>query len=272
MKLISRFAFLLLFLLPFKLMAGWLITGRIIDQEGNTILKRYFIENNQVKVERYNLIYSVNLKTGSIILVDPENLVFVRTSLKAYTDKIREIKMKHLIELLKVIPADQKVESEKLLKAQLENDLVLNSYKGDSLTLTKMPETVELLDLVTEKFRVEESGKLREEFFFSKEVNLSADFNLGVFLQYVHLLEPEDNTVNYRFSKLYMDKVEKGLVIRRFMTSPEGFRTEWQVNNYEKKTIPAYEFGAPAMCKELTLDKWLARTKQPDDKYYDDYE
>jgi hypothetical protein len=62
--------------------AGWVITGRYIDREGKTIFKRYFIQDNDVKVEQFNLIYSINLKTESIILVDPENLVFVITKRK----------------------------------------------------------------------------------------------------------------------------------------------------------------------------------------------
>jgi hypothetical protein len=271
MKIIQKLAFFLLLLAPFYSSAGWLITGRYIDREGNTILKRYFIQNNEVKVERYNLIYTCNLKTGNIILVDPEKLVYVKTNLDAYRNKMREIKLGRLNELLALIPEQERGEYEKNYRNQVETELYLPAYADDSLMFTKISDTVKLLGHRTEKYRVEESGKLKEEFFFTKDINMSADIDLSVFLQYVYLLEPEDKTVKYRVSKKYMDKVKSGLVIRRFLNE-DGFRTEWQVNNYEQKNIPAYEFSIPALCKLITLDKWLARNEQSSDTYYDDYE
>jgi hypothetical protein len=271
MKSFQHLAFFLLLLAPFYSSAGWLITGRYIDREGNTILKRYFIQNNEVKVERYNLIYTCNLKTGSIILVDPEKLVYTKTSIDAYRNKMREIKMSRLNELLNLMTEAERAEYEKNYRKQVEDELFLPPYADDSLVMTKVSDTVKLLGHRTERLRVEEFGKLKEELFYSKDINMSADIDLGLFLQYVYLIEPEDKTVKYRASKKYMDKVKNGLVIRRFLNE-DGYRTEWQVNNYEQKNIPAYEFATPAMCKLISLDKWLSRGEQTSEKYYDDYE
>lgn len=258
-------------LAPVYAFAGWLITGRYIDREGNTFLKRYFIQNNVIKVERYNLIYTCNLKTGSIILVDPEKLVYTKTSLDTYRNKIREVKMSRLNELLILMPENERADYEKKYRQQIENELFLPVYNDDSLVFTKVSDTTKLLGHRTDKYRVDEMGKMKEDFFYTKDVNMSADYDLAVFLQYVYLLEPEDKTVKYRISKKYMDKVKQGLVIRRFMIE-DGFRTEWQVNDFEQKNIPAYEFADPALCKLISLDKWLVRSEQTSEKYYDDYE
>ncbi len=271
MKSILLFTFLVVILLPFQSYAGWLITGRIIDREGNTIMKRYFIQNDEIKVEQYNLIYSCNLKTENIILVDPENLIYVKTNLKAYKAKVKELKLKRLNELLSLIPESQRTEYEKIYKVQMDQEVNLPEYKGDSLTIKATGDTVKLVGHKALKCIVSENGRKREELFYTNEVDISADLNMNVFLNYVYLLEPEDKTVVYRISDTYSDLVKNGLVLRRFIFE-DGYRSEWQVNNIEEKNIAGYEFGIPDLCKEVTLDKWLTKEKDSDDKYYDDYE
>jgi len=271
MKSLVFFIVFLAVMIPFQSDAGWIITGRYIDREGNTILKRYFIQNNEIKVERYNLIYTCNLKTGSIILVDPENLVYVNTNLQAYKEKLKEIKKSRLSELLNLIPEDQRIEYERLYTTQCENDLILPVTNDDSLSIIKIEDTIKLLGYQATKYVISEKGRKKEELFLTNELDISSDFDLNEFLQYVYFLEPEDKTVIYVASKKYSDLVKNALVIRRFMFE-DGSRSEWQVNKIEQKSIPFYEFGKPDLCKELTLDKWFARGKNNDDKFYDDYE
>jgi len=271
MKNLVLFILSLIVLLPFQLSAGWIITGRYINSEGNTILKRYFIQNNVIKVERYNLIYTCNLQTGSIIIVDPENLVFTKTTLNIYIEKLKANKMSRLAELVNLIPENERALYEIKYRQQTKKELTLSDYSNDSLVIRKMADTVKLLGYQTDKYIISENGRKKEEMFFTDEVNISADLDLDTFLQYVYLLEPEDKTVKYRIAKSYSDLVKNGFVIRRFIFE-DGFRSEWQVNKIEQKDIPAYEFGNPDLCKELTLDKWLIREKNSADKYYDDYE
>lgn len=270
MKYLIRITFLVMVLYPVISQAGWEITGRIIDREGNTILKRYFIQGNIIKVEKYNLIYICNLNTESIILVDPENLVFTKTSLNDYRAKIREIKTNKIKELLEIIPEGQKKEYESLYKKKTEEEIILPAY-NDSLTIRKLNDTIKLLGFHTSKFNILFEGRKLEEFFFTTEVDVSNDFDIRIFLQYVYLLEPEDFTIKYMFSDTYLETIKNGLVTRRFIFN-EGYRTEWQVNKIDNKNIPAYEFGEPDLCKEITLDKWLTRRNQNDEIKYDDYE
>jgi hypothetical protein len=271
MKYLIRIAFFLMLILPFQSHAGWLINGRFIDREGNTIMKRYFIEDNVIKVEQYNLLYICNLKTESIIIVDPVNLVYTKTSLSAYIAKMRQIKMNRLNDLLALIPADQKKNYEDRYRAQAEQDIILPAFNDDSLQITKLPDSVKLLGYPTLKFNIYDTGRKKEEFFMTPEVNISADLDMKTFLKYVYLLEPDDHTVKYMTSAKYLETVKNGFVTRRFMFE-DGYRTEWQVNKIDKKDIPAYEFGAPDLCKEVTLDKWLNRKSNVDENYYDDYE
>jgi hypothetical protein len=72
-------------------------------------------------------------------------------------------------------------------------------------------------------------------------------------------------------SEKYKETVKNGLVLRRYIFE-DGYRSEWQVNQTENKTIPSYEFGIPDLCKEVSLDKWISRKNDTEEKYYDDYE
>lgn len=257
--------------MPFHLWAGWKITGRYIDKEGNTIFKRYFIQDNVIKVERYNLIYTCNIKTQSLIIVDPVKLVFVKTNLTAYKQKMKEIKLKRLNDLLSLIPDNQKEEYEKKYNQQIEEEINLSACKNDSVRITQSNDSSKLLGYSATKYVISENGLKREEFFFTNKVDISADLDFSAFLQYVYLLEPEDKTIRYLASNQNVDLVKNGFVLRRFIYN-SGYRDEWQVNKIDHENIPIYEFGEPDLCKELTLDKWLTRQKPEDDKYYDDYE
>ena len=271
MKYLLRIAFIIVITLPFNAQAGWMINGRVIDREGNTILKRYFIQDNVVKVETYNLIYICNLKTESIILVDPVNLVYSRTTFSAYQSKMREIKTERLQKLLELIPDDKKKEYESLYKEQIESQVILSYNSGDSLEISIMSENEKLLGHQATKFKISENGRKKEEFFFTSEIDISDHLDMNAFLKYIYLIEPEDNTIKYRASARYWETVKNGLVLRRYIFE-DGYRSEWQVNQTENKTIPSYEFGIPDLCKEVTLDKWISRKNDADNKYYDDYE
>ncbi|MEI6062244.1 MAG: hypothetical protein WCR72_16195 [Bacteroidota bacterium] len=271
MKSIFKISLLIIVLLPLQSRAGWLITGRYIDREGNTIMKRYFIQDNEVKVEKYNLIYSCNLKTGNIILVDPVKLVYVKTTFTAYYEKMKAIKLRRLNELLALIPEEQKKEYESMYTAQVEQQLILPVLTYDSLIISQLPDSVKLLGRKTKKFVISDNGLKKEEFFYTNEVNIAPDMDFSTFMRFVYLLEPEDKTIKYQASGKYKELMKNGYVLRRFIFE-EGYKSEWQVNNIEQKNIPAYEFMTPALCKELTLDKWLSSRKEVDDNYYDDYE
>ncbi len=271
MKYLIRIAFLLVVAMPFHAHAGWLINGRIIDRDGNTILKRYFIQDNVVKVEMYNLIYICDLKTESIILVDPENLVYVQTTLTALRSKMREIKSERLRALLELIPEDKKEEYESLYRLQIEQQVILPEYKGDSLDISILAENEKLLGHKATKFKISENGRKKEEFLFTSEIDISEHLDMNAFLKYIYLIEPDDNTVKYLASDKYQETVKKGLVLRRFIFE-DGYRSEWQVNETVKKNIPSYEFGIPDLCKQVTLDKWINRKNESEGQYFDDYE
>ena len=272
MKILRFILILSALILPFSLSAGWVITGVVTEQDGTTIAKRYFIEKNIVKVEQYNLIYTCNLITGSIILVDPENLVYARTTLNEYIEKIRSEKMKALARVVSVIPENERAKSEAQFKKEMEESVKLPVNNGNTMEIMSFPGHDKIAGYEIAKFQVIEADGLKENFSVTFAVNLKDDLDMEKFLLYQHLLEPNDKTFSYITADKYRKLADKGIVMQREIFNSGLVTRSWKVEKVEKKTVPAYELGTPALCKEITLSKWLVRNKKADDLKYDDYE
>ena len=271
MKLLRCITLISVLLIPFSLSAGWVITGVITQQDGTKIDKRYFIEKNIVKVEQYNLIYTCNLLTGSIILVDPENMVFTRTTLNDYIAKIRADKLKALAHVVSIVPENEKARSEAQLKKELEKSLNLATNDGRSIEIMSLQANGKIAGYDISNFQVIDEGNLKENFSVTYVENLKGDLDMSKFLLYQYLLEPDDKTFSYITAEKYRKIADKGIVLQREIFDPILIR-KWKVEKVEKKTVPAYEFGTPALCKEITLSKWLVRNNKEDQSKYDDYE
>lgn len=270
MKKLLTICFLFALVLPVQLFAGWIITGRYVDAEGKTTMRRYFIEGNNLKFEQYNLIYSYNFESGRLILVDPENLLFVKTTFDEYRNKLMSKSQSRLQSALEEIPEDQRSNYETAYRNQSRAKVYLTPTASDSLLIMPMPDSAKLLGMNTFKYQVKESGRKKEEFFLTNEKTFLSDKNLLKLLNLNYLIFPDDLSVLYQSSTAYMALVQKGLVVKRTVFQ-DGYKTEWQVSKMEEKNIPEYEFGQPSLCKELSLDQWLARTSVAESNY-DDYE
>ena len=271
MKSTFFFALLICALLPLHLSAGWIITGRMVESEGNIVMKRYFIEGNNIKVERYNLIYSFNTKTGSLILVDPEKLVFAKTNFTEYTSKLRQINQGRLNKLLAIVPQEQKDSVRAFYNAYIERKINLAKAVEDSISIVQTKDTVKLLGHRAVKYLVTRNGQDKEDAFFTTEEDLSSGFDPRDLLPYIYIVEPEDITTPYLASDLYQQTFRHGTVLRRFIYD-QGTRTEWQVNLIEKKEIPLYEFMTPDLCKPISLAKWMELHPDADTSETDEYE
>lgn len=270
MKKYIFLTFILLCFFPVYLMAGWIVTGRYVDSEGKTTMRRYFIEGNQIKFEQYNLIYSFNLETGRLILVNPDQLIYVKTTIDEYQNKLLSQSQLRLNISLAEIPSDLRPAYETAYRKQAHEKIFLTPFNNDSVQISPLNDTAKLLGINTQKYLVKVAGRKKEEFYFSNEKDCFAGIDMKKLYALQYLLFPDDLSVLYQATSPYENLTHGGLVIRRFIFF-DGYKNEWQVSKFEEKEIPAYEFGVPSLCKELTLDKWLSQSVA-NDSNYDDYE
>ncbi len=250
--------------------AGWIFTGKYIDADGKTIMQRIFIQDNYVKVEQYNLIYTINLNTGALILVDPENLVYYQGTMEGYILGLRKLKNKQLEKLLIEIPMEQQPEYKRLYLGQIAAIGQKVIPVTDSVRYTLQPDTLKIGGYRTEKYLVTLNGRKMEETWIAPGLDIKKEFDWTKFLQYESILVPENKTIKYMITGSFNQLLERGYPLRRIIIQG-GYRTEYQVNRIDAQKVPDYEFFTPALCREVTLEKWIDRNTATEPKY-DDYE
>ena len=253
-----------------KIMAGWILTGRWIDQDGKTIMQRFFIQDFKVKFEQYNIIYTFNLKTNSIILVDPVDLVYYKGTIESYIQGLKQMKTRQLQKLLREIPDDQKAACQKEYSVKIERIGRPIVPVTDTINIVRLNDSLKVFGKTTEKYQVSLNNRRTEETWISPSLDITRQFNWEKYLYLISVMEPGNTTLNYMVTEQYRQLLAKGFPVRRIMTAG-GYRNEFQVNRMEEKKIPDYEFYTPSLCRELTFEQWIDRNKDKEIQY-DDYE
>lgn len=250
--------------------AGWVLTGRYIDREGKTILQRWFIQDYQVKFEQYDLIYTFNLKTGAIVLVDPVNLVYYRGTVDSYIQGLRDLKMKRLETLLQEIPEKERESARAAYMEEIEKIGAPVIPISDTMAITEVHDTLKAVGKPTTRYQVSVNGRKLEDCWISPLLDVSGQFSWDKYFYLLSVIDPSNVKLRYMSTNGYLDLLSKGFPVRRIVLE-DGYKTEYQINREEQKDIPGYEFGVPDLCKELDLENWLNRNIAKDTEY-DDYE
>jgi hypothetical protein len=255
---------------PGETQAGWILTGRYIDQDGKTILQRYFIENSKMKFEQYNLIYTIDFLSGELILVDPEKLIYFKGTLNSYISEVKRLKYDQLDQLISRLPESQQVDTHAEYSRPLKNFGERPRPVSDTVNLSRLPDSLIIVGQPSEKYLVSVGKQKVEELWISPGLKINDVFSWPDYLYYLSVLEPENRTINYMVSDAYLQMLNNGFPSRRIMII-SGYRTEFQLNKIENKIIPEYEFLTPVLCKEISLESWLNRNAK-EIPVYDDYE
>jgi hypothetical protein len=272
--LIARRLYIIFFILGMLLVqqslkAGWVLTGRYIDQEGKVIMQRWFIQDQKVKFEQYDIIYTINFRNGDIIMVDPDLLIYYKSTISEYISDFQVYKMNRLSVLEKQLPDVENTEL-KSYKEAIEAFGTPFPDTGDSIIIREVTDSLKVFGAETDKYMIMVNGLKTEEVWISPVLDVNSQFSWKLYMYYMSLLEASEPKPAYLYSDEYFALLEKGFPVRRIMVK-DGYRTEVQVNREETKEIPDYEFYTPDLCKEVTLKQWLER-KQSKHNEYDDYE
>lgn len=250
--------------------AGWVLTGRYIDQEGRTIMQRWFIQDQKVKFEQYNIIYTINFVTGEIILVDPELLIFYKANISDYIDDYKRYRNDKLNLLISRTATEKKEEIIASFNKEIDAFGEPQPVCPDSLSFQRMKDSLVVFGAPTEKYQLRINGIKTEEIWISPAVNVNLQFSWKLYKYYLSLIEPNSATPCYESADLFLALLDKGFPVRRIMIR-DGYKTESQVSREERRDIPDYEFYIPDLCKQVPLKQWLERGSVAKTEY-DDYE
>ena len=262
--------FIVLFPLSENTFAGWLITGKNISGEGRDIPERIFIEHHKIKMEWPDFIATFDLKAMTLILVDPIKLTYYQGTLSDYISGVKSLKLAALKESLNGLTDGQAVESEKVYSAQIEHYFDIPSLPAGIVSVKKTEVELKMVGYLTSKYDISSNGVRQEEVWIAPGMQAGEGFDWGIYYKFLKATGIEDKALIYMNSPEYFDLLKNGFPLRR-ITTADGFRTEFQVNRLEEKTIPDYEFYTPALCKKLTIADWLGQ-QMDKEEVFDDYE
>lgn len=249
--------------------AGWVLTGRYIDREGRTILQRMFIQDNKIKFEQFDVLYTFDLINESIILVDPVKLVYHQSTLTEYIANYQSLKRIQLEQLLNTIPEDQ----QSTVRQEYEKEIIqfgnLRAFT-DSLSISRVSDTLKALGLPTERYLATVNKLKVEEIWIAPGLDVQQHISWDRYFHYLSVVAPDMYLPSYCFSEGYLGLLNKGFPVRRIIIE-SGYRTEIQVNRREEKLIQDYEFGPPDLCRKVGFTEWINRLPELEMEN-DDYE
>ena len=267
-----RLAFTFMLLIAFSVhsFAGWLLTGKNIDSEGNAIPIRFFIEKGKIKIEQPAYIAQFDMKTQRIILTDPVKLTYYQGSLKEYMDGVREFKSKELKLASASMPADQANDYNKSCSDQIEHFFDIPKIVDGSVKVSKTEEVFKMLGWQTEIYTVSLNGLLKEKVYIAPGMKTGEGFDWHLYFRFLKAAGLEEQSLIYMNTPEYLNLLNVGFPVRK-MVFESGVQSEFQINRYEEKNIPDYEFYTPSLCRELSITAWLQQATA-EEAIYDDYE
>jgi hypothetical protein len=247
--------------------AGWKLTCRLVDKEGTTIPYRLYIEGQKIKIERHDFIYTADLSTGSLILIDPINLLYCETTLLEYATK-NNILMTSRLRMAE--KTDNPATNDTIFDSfplNAETGNYLPPVSQDSVNWRKTSDSLRVSNYTAYRY-VFSAGKTKlEEVWLAPELKLKDEINWRKLYEFLTVVDKQGIMVSYMLTPEYEELMKIGYPVRKFIYN--GFiKTDWQVNLIEEKKIPAYEFYKPDLCKKLNIDDWIAQSTRAD--YLDD--
>lgn len=252
----SAIVIAIILLVPIRTFSGWVVTGRYVNADNKTFMQRYFIQNNKIKYEQHDFIYSYDFKTDKLILINIDSLLYVKTTLSKYLEKKNADDEKILNNLAEKFLTEATTSRKLDFKVQVEIKSDRFPANDSTISIIQGNEKKSYLGHNAYNYTLYSANKVVEKIYYTDEVACFSDIDLDTFFYLQQLFNPFDKNYQIFASNKYKSFFQKGLMIRRFV-SDKGRPTEFQINKYEQKLIPEYEFDIPALCKEISLEKWF---------------
>lgn len=223
-----------------------------------------------MKIERYNLIYIMDFDKGSLMLVDPDKLVFCQTSLSEYAEKTNHMMTTRLLQAEQKNP-DGTTDT---VFARFKRNEDLGNYLppmfADSVSWRKTADTLRVTNYTATKYVFQKNKMKLEEVWLAPALKLKDQINWLKLYEFLTVVENQGFMVSYMLTPEYFELLKIGYPVRKIIYT-NFVKTEFQINLIEEKKVPAYEFYSPDLCKELSVDKWI-ELQNRGDFLEDDYE
>jgi len=200
-----------------QLNAGWMIEQSTTLPDGKQTSEALYIQNNKMAMTgEAHVIF--NLETLEMTMIMPEEKMYMK-----WTPEMME-------SMSKMAP----------------------EWHG-TVEVKKTSDTETIAGYEATKYQVLVDGKLDQEIWISKDLDLTSDLNLEKFN---HMSEMRMPKATFQSSPEYQDLMNMGYPLREVQFQSDGkFITE--VTKIEKKTISASQFEVPAGYQEMDMQHMM---------------
>jgi hypothetical protein len=242
--------FFILFVIPFRAHAGWVITRETRDSYGNKSFQTVFIEDSLMRFETPSSISIFNLAEQRITLIFAQHQAYWEGTASDLRQQIFEIADQQMQELIQHAPPDKQDTLRKMYAIERKkrekemNDTVPTTLANISIIRTN--KTATILGYPTRMYQVNVDSVLVEELWVTDAVNPYKQVDLNAMIKLMQAIDPVTGKVYKTRSAQYDNLLYHGLVMKKTRYLPDGEKQYSVVKSLRKVNINETIFEIPA--------------------------
>ncbi|MBE0650786.1 MAG: hypothetical protein IH595_08085 [Bacteroidales bacterium] len=239
-----------LFAVPFRAHAGWVISRETTDDYGNKTFQTVFIEDTLMRFETPSSVSIFDLAQQRITLIFGQHQAYWQGTASQLRQQIFEIADEQMQELIQHAPPDKQdtlrkmyaIERKKREKAL--NDTVPSTIPNISIIETN--KTANILGYPVKMYQVNVDSVLVEELWVTQAVDPYEHLNINVMIKLMQAIDPVTGKAYKTRSAEYDKLLYHGLVMKKIRFLPDGEKLVSIVKSVRKVNINETIFEIPA--------------------------
>jgi hypothetical protein len=217
MKTRSAFAIIVILASVIQLHAGWVIEQNTTLPDGKQSNQVLYIQNNKMAMGGDQQVI-FNMETQEITVIMPDQGAYMK------------------------FPPEMIESMGKMLP----------EWKG-TVEVKKTSDTEPILGHETIKYQVMVDGKLTQELWMAKDLNIGEDLDMEKF---THMSATQARRSTYQSTPEYQELMKMGYPLKQIQYEGNG-KITMQVTKIEKQDIPASRFEVPEGLKEMNMQQMM---------------
>jgi len=239
-----------------NLLAGWIVKEKS-KEDGNkhTVTRKYFFQDQQLKLVEKGLVSIFNLNTHTISFMLPDQNIYWEGNTTAYNNEFKKVLIESFQEKTKTL---QNVERE-MAEATLSYYLAVmdDSTRTDQpfldMVLINTGKKAKIAGYEALMYGLYVNKDLKEEFWISKGVKVNNTFDMNRFNKLLHQIgNGLAGDLNDEAGRIFEQLLRKGYLMK---TVEYGYKTRFltEVTRVKEKKLKNRIFLVPEKYKKVSL-------------------
>ncbi|MCF8236371.1 MAG: hypothetical protein K9G67_15465 [Bacteroidales bacterium] len=199
---------LLLIFLNFPATAGYLIKS-IQTVEDTTIESLMYIDGNKVRINDQGMDIIMDFDRDEMYMIMKDQNIYVHEEISKIPQKVEEMKMLMVEEMLKQVPEDQRDQMREMYMNMIDAE---DEEYTDELSIEHVGDEQDIAGYESIRYDIYENGMLVESVWIAEGLDL-LDMN-----RIYELFKNFTGVATYEDSQAYIDLMDKGMVMKSIDT------------------------------------------------------